>query len=75
MPSDNKPYSVETREGYFIQFAELLRPHLKFSKIVVTGGFRTAHGMSDAVAQGATDSKCRLAVIYTILLSGWHNAW
>ncbi|OJA17442.1 hypothetical protein AZE42_05933 [Rhizopogon vesiculosus] len=53
--SRDKPYSVETREGYFIQFAELLRPHLKFSKIVVTGGFRTAHGMSDAVSQGATD--------------------
>ncbi|OAX37737.1 FMN-linked oxidoreductase [Rhizopogon vinicolor AM-OR11-026] len=51
----DKPYSVETREGYFIQFAELLRPHLKFSKIVVTGGFRTVYGMSDAVFQGATD--------------------
>lgn len=62
MSSDNKPYSVETREGYFIQFAELLRPHLKFSRIVVTGGFRTAQGMSSAISQGAADSKCCLLI-------------
>ncbi|KAJ8597291.1 FMN-linked oxidoreductase [Rhizopogon salebrosus TDB-379] len=52
---EDKPYGVETREGYFIQFAELLRPHLKFSRIVVTGGFRTAQGMADAVSRGVAD--------------------
>ncbi|KAG2148901.1 hypothetical protein DEU56DRAFT_729964 [Suillus clintonianus] len=54
-PSDCKPYTVETREGYFLDYAELLRPHLNLSKIVVTGGFQTAQGMADAVSQGAAD--------------------
>lgn len=75
MSSDDKPYSVETREGYFTQFAELLNPHLKFSRIVITGGFRTAQGMANAVSQGATDSKSsrRYSNLH-ILLSGWHDA-
>ena len=60
MPSDDKPFSVETREGYFVQYAELLRPHLKLSRIVVTGGFQTAHGMADAISRGAADSKCHV---------------
>jgi len=68
MSSDDKPYSVDTREGYFIHFAELLRPHLEFSRIVVTGGFRSAQGMIDAVSQGATDSMCRL-FLYIFYLS------
>ncbi|KAG1745091.1 uncharacterized protein EDB91DRAFT_1050317 [Suillus paluster] len=53
-PQD-KPYTVETREGYFVQYAEFLRPHLNLSKIVVTGGFQTAQGMADAVSRGAAD--------------------
>ncbi|KAG0701448.1 hypothetical protein DFH29DRAFT_982694 [Suillus ampliporus] len=53
-PQD-KPYTVETQEGYFVQYAELLRPHLNLSKIVVTGGFQTVQGMADAVSRGAAD--------------------
>lgn len=51
----DKPYTVENREGYFIEYAELLRPHLNLSKIVVTGGFQTAQGMADTVLRGAAD--------------------
>lgn len=71
-PSDYKPYTVETREGYFAEYAQLLRSHLQLSKVVATGGFQTSQGMAHAVSQGAADSQYFLAS-RTSLLSGWHN--
>lgn len=53
--SRDKPYTVEAREGYFVEYAELLRSHLKLSKVVATGGFQTLQGMAGAVSRGATD--------------------
>ncbi|KAG1893632.1 uncharacterized protein F5891DRAFT_1131213 [Suillus fuscotomentosus] len=53
--SRDKPYTVETREGYFVEYAEILQSHLNLSKVVVTGGFQTLQGMSDAVLRGAAD--------------------
>lgn len=53
--SRDKPYTVETREGYFVEYAEILQSHLNLSKVVATGGFQTLQGMSDAVLRGAAD--------------------
>jgi 2,4-dienoyl-CoA reductase-like NADH-dependent reductase (Old Yellow Enzyme family) len=72
-PSDYKLYTVETREGYFVEYAELLKSHLKLTKVVTTGGFQTSQGMADAISRGAADSKCFLAG-RTYLLSGWRHA-
>lgn len=47
--------STKKREAYFIEFAELIRPHLKKTKVYVTGGFRSAKGMVDAIQSGACD--------------------
>ncbi|KAG8215831.1 hypothetical protein J3R82DRAFT_7773 [Butyriboletus roseoflavus] len=43
------------REAYFIDFADRLRPHLRQSKIAVTGGFRTTRAMAEAINSGSTD--------------------
>jgi hypothetical protein len=43
------------REAYFIEFAEMIRPHLTQTKVFVTGGFRTTAGMVRAVECGACD--------------------
>jgi hypothetical protein len=43
------------REAYFIEFAEMIRPHLKQTKVYVTGGFRTTSGMVRAILDGACD--------------------
>ena len=47
--------STRRREAYFIEFAELIRPLLKKTKVYVTGGLRTAGGMVNAVRSGACD--------------------
>ena len=52
---EHKKESTKKREAYFIEFAEQLRPLLKKTKVYVTGGFRTASGMVQAVEQGALD--------------------
>ncbi|KAK5174620.1 uncharacterized protein LTR77_001701 [Saxophila tyrrhenica] len=52
---EHKKESTKKRESYFIEFAELIRPHLKKTKVYVTGGFRTASGMVQAVRDGACD--------------------
>ncbi|KAF4551541.1 NADH:flavin oxidoreductase/NADH oxidase-like protein 2 [Elsinoe fawcettii] len=46
---------TKKREAYFIEFAEMIRPNLKKTKVFVTGGFRTAQGMVKAVEEGACD--------------------
>ena len=52
---EHKKESTKSREAYFIEFAEQLRPLLKKTKVYVTGGLRTAGGMVKAVRGGACD--------------------
>jgi 2,4-dienoyl-CoA reductase-like NADH-dependent reductase (Old Yellow Enzyme family) len=52
---EHKKASTVAREAYFIEFAEMIRPRLKQTKVYVTGGLRTAAGMVKAVAGGACD--------------------
>ena len=52
---EHKKESTKARESYFIEFAELIRPLLKKTKVYVTGGFRSANGMVSAVRDGACD--------------------
>jgi 2,4-dienoyl-CoA reductase-like NADH-dependent reductase (Old Yellow Enzyme family) len=46
--------STQQREAYFMAFAEKARQAVKVP-LVVTGGFRTAQGMADAIESGAVD--------------------
>lgn len=46
--------STREREAYFLSFAEALRARVDVP-LAVTGGFRTAAGMRDAVESGAVD--------------------
>jgi 2,4-dienoyl-CoA reductase-like NADH-dependent reductase (Old Yellow Enzyme family) len=52
---EHKKESTKAREAYFIEWAEMVRPHLKKTKVFVTGGFRTAAGMVKGVTSGACD--------------------
>jgi 2,4-dienoyl-CoA reductase-like NADH-dependent reductase (Old Yellow Enzyme family) len=52
---EHKKESTKAREAYFIEFAEMIRPLLKKTKVFVTGGFRSAAGMVKAVSEGACD--------------------
>lgn len=47
--------STREREAYFLKYAEAIRAHLPDTPLMVTGGFRSAQSMRDAVASGATD--------------------
>lgn len=46
--------STRRREAYFLEFAEVVR-EITTVPLMVTGGFRTADGMADAITTGATD--------------------
>ncbi|RMF19399.1 MAG: NADH:flavin oxidoreductase/NADH oxidase family protein [Candidatus Dadabacteria bacterium] len=46
--------STKRREAYFLRFAELARKRVT-TALGVTGGFRTARGMAEAVSSGAVD--------------------
>ena len=46
--------STRQREAYFLEFAELARQAVKVP-LVVTGGFRSAEGMAQAISSGAVD--------------------
>ncbi len=46
--------STRQREAYFLEFAEKAR-RIVATPLVVTGGFRSAQGMADAIASGAVD--------------------
>jgi len=46
--------STRDREAYFIEFAAKMKRLIK-APVVVTGGFRSAQGMADAVASGQVD--------------------
>jgi 2,4-dienoyl-CoA reductase-like NADH-dependent reductase (Old Yellow Enzyme family) len=43
------------REAYFARFAPEMRKHLKRTKLMVTGGFRTVRGIADAIANDGVD--------------------
>jgi 2,4-dienoyl-CoA reductase-like NADH-dependent reductase (Old Yellow Enzyme family) len=47
--------STRAREAYFQKFAPEIRKSIKRAKLMVTGGFRTAAGMADAVANDGVD--------------------
>ena len=46
--------STVAREAYFLEFAEKARAAVK-TPLVVTGGFRSAEGMAQAIESGAVD--------------------
>ncbi|CAD5222614.1 unnamed protein product [Bursaphelenchus okinawaensis] len=47
--------STKKREGFFVQFTEAIKPHLKNTVVYVTGGFRTAPKMIQAIKEKSTD--------------------
>jgi 2,4-dienoyl-CoA reductase-like NADH-dependent reductase (Old Yellow Enzyme family) len=47
--------STQRREAYFLAYAERVRAELPRLPLMLTGGFRTAGGMVDAVESGAVD--------------------
>ncbi|MFD7072852.1 NADH:flavin oxidoreductase/NADH oxidase family protein [Nocardioides sp. NPDC059952] len=47
--------STRRREAYFLSYAERVRAELPTLPLMLTGGFRTAGGMVDAVESGAVD--------------------
>jgi len=46
--------STRRREAYFLEFAEKARQAVK-TPLMLTGGFRSAEGMSEAISSGAVD--------------------
>lgn len=46
--------STRRREAYFLEFAEKARQAVK-TPLMLTGGFRTAEGMAEAISSGAVD--------------------
>lgn len=46
--------STRKREAYFLEFAEEVKKNIK-APLMVTGGFRSAQGMNEAIASGAVD--------------------
>ncbi|GAA5989438.1 hypothetical protein JCM11641_007905 [Rhodosporidiobolus odoratus] len=55
MAFEHKKESTKKREGYFVEFAEAIKPHIKKAKICVTGGFRSKAAMEEALQSKATD--------------------
>jgi 2,4-dienoyl-CoA reductase-like NADH-dependent reductase (Old Yellow Enzyme family) len=47
--------STREREAFFARFAPEIRRHVKRAKLMVTGGFRTATGMADAITNDGVD--------------------
>ncbi|KAA1124333.1 hypothetical protein PGTUg99_027198 [Puccinia graminis f. sp. tritici] len=59
MPFEEKKASTLRREGFFLEFADGIRPHLTGASVLaVTGGFRTLEGMASAVS--STQRTCDL---------------
>lgn len=52
---DSLKESTRKREAYFLAYAERVRAELPDLPLMLTGGFRTAEAMVDAVASGAVD--------------------
>ncbi len=51
----HKRESTKAREGFFFEFADIIKPRAGNMKVWVTGGIRTAKAMVDAINQGSTD--------------------
>ena len=51
---DQPKASTVKREAYFLEYAESVRQHTD-KPLIVTGGFRSSKGMSDALNSGACD--------------------
>ncbi len=47
--------STREREAYFLRYAQDIRARIPHTPLMVTGGFRTATAMREALASGATD--------------------
>lgn len=47
--------ALQAREAYFASFGPALRKHVKRARLMVTGGFRTAAGMADAITKDGFD--------------------
>jgi len=47
--------STREREAFFARFAPEIRRHVKRAKLMITGGFRTARGMADAIVDDGVD--------------------
>jgi 2,4-dienoyl-CoA reductase-like NADH-dependent reductase (Old Yellow Enzyme family) len=47
--------STAKREAYFLEFAEKARATVPGTPLMVTGGFRSSHGMNEALRSGAID--------------------
>uniref|UniRef100_A0A183GV66 OSGEP threonylcarbamoyltransferase n=1 Tax=Heligmosomoides polygyrus TaxID=6339 RepID=A0A183GV66_HELPZ len=47
--------STRKREAFFLEFAKQIRPCFDKTVVYLTGGFRTASAMVDAVKEGATE--------------------
>uniref|UniRef100_A0AC34F2E0 NADH:flavin oxidoreductase/NADH oxidase N-terminal domain-containing protein n=1 Tax=Panagrolaimus sp. ES5 TaxID=591445 RepID=A0AC34F2E0_9BILA len=43
------------REAFFLEFAEKIKPAIKYAIVYVTGGFRTVPAMIQAIKENATD--------------------
>jgi 2,4-dienoyl-CoA reductase-like NADH-dependent reductase (Old Yellow Enzyme family) len=54
MSDGGAPESTRSREAFFLDFAERVRA-VTAAPLMVTGGFRTGTGMTDAITSGATD--------------------
>ncbi len=54
MMGANVRESTRRREAYFLEYAEQVRQHVK-TPLVVTGGFRSATAMTEALQSGALD--------------------
>ncbi len=52
--AEAKKESTKKREAYFLEYAEKVKKQID-TPLVVTGGFRSAAGMSEALASGAVD--------------------
>ncbi|KAK6951268.1 hypothetical protein Daesc_007799 [Daldinia eschscholtzii] len=48
----HKKESTRRREAFFIEFAELIVPHVTCARCFITGGIRTVGAMVDALASG-----------------------
>jgi 2,4-dienoyl-CoA reductase-like NADH-dependent reductase (Old Yellow Enzyme family) len=54
MTGTNVKESTKAREAYFLDYCEEVRKIVK-SPLMLTGGFRTSHGMNEALASGVCD--------------------
>lgn len=55
MAFSHKKESTKRREGFFVEFADRMRPHIKTAKLAVTGGFRSTDAMAKAIDEGTCD--------------------